>query len=142
MTLYAESSAILAWLFGEPYEEDVRECLGSAELVVASDLTLVECERVLIRATALGELAEAHGAGLRADLATASAYWTLLRMAGDIVDRARRPFPLEPVRTLDALHLASALEARRRIPGLAILSLDSVIRDNARAAGLEVLPAF
>jgi predicted nucleic acid-binding protein len=142
VTLYAESSAILTWLLGEPHEQEVRECLASADLVVASDLTLIECNRVLIRAAALGDLPEAPAASLRADLAAASAHWTLIRLAGDVIDRARRPFALEPVRTLDALHLASALAARARIPDLAILSLDGTIRDNARAAGLDLLPAF
>ena len=55
---YAESSAVLAWLLGEDAAPHVREVLSRAELVVASDLTLLECDRVLIRAVALGEIEE------------------------------------------------------------------------------------
>ena len=56
MTIYAESSGVLAWLLGEDAAPRVREVLRKAELVIASDLTLLECDRVLVRAVALGEI--------------------------------------------------------------------------------------
>ena len=138
MTVYAESSAVLAWLLGEARGADVRDRLASAGLVIASDLTLVECDRVLIRAAALGELPEADAAGRRAELAAAAAHWTILRVGAGVVGRARQPFAKEPVRTLDALHLASALVAKAAVPDLAILSLDDHLRANARALGFEL----
>lgn len=141
MTLYAESSAVLAWLLGEPEAPEVREQLGSAALVVASDLTLVECDRVLIRAAVLGDLAEAEAASRRAELNRAAAHWTVLRLGADVIDRARQRFPEEPVRTLDALHLAAALFARAAVPDLVVQSLDDRVRANARALGFECLPA-
>lgn len=140
MTLYAESSAVLAWLLGEARAREVRDRLSSAELVIASDLTLVECDRVLIRASALGELTEAEAAGRRAELSTAAAHWSLLRLGGSVIDRARQPFSKEPIRTLDALHLASALVARAAVQDLTVLSLDEAVRANARALGFDVQP--
>ena len=141
MTIYAESSAVLAWLLGEPSAPDVRECLASADVVVASDLTIVECERVLIRAVAMGELPEAEAAGRRADLNAAAAHWVVLRLGGDVIDRARQRLPKEPVRTLDALHLACALVARTAAPDVDVLSLDEHIRANAGALGFDLQPA-
>ena len=132
---------MLAWLLGEPGAADVRESLGSADVVIASDLTLVECDRVLIRAAHLGEVTEADAAARRAELQTGSAHWTVLRLGGDIIDRARQRFAGEPVRTLDALHLASALAAKAALADLAVLSLDERIRTNARALGFSVVPA-
>jgi len=73
-------------------------------------------------------------------LSTTAAHWTLLRLSGDVIDRARQPFRKEPVRTLDALHLASALVARAAVPDLAVLSLDEAARANARGLGFEVQP--
>jgi predicted nucleic acid-binding protein len=140
VTFYAESSAVLAWLLGEPRASEVRDRLSSAELVIASDLTLVECDRVLIRAAHLGDLTEAEAAGRRAELAAAAAHWTMLRLSGGVIDRARQPFSREPIRTLDALHLASALVARAAVPDLSILSLDDAVRANARALGFAVQP--
>ena len=109
MNIYAESSAVLAWLLGESTGRRVREVLRRAELVLASDLVLIECDRVLIRAITLGEIDEATAADRRARLNAAAAHWHLYRLSLDIVDRARHAFPAEPVRTLDAIHLASAL---------------------------------
>jgi len=50
------------------------------------------------------------------------------------------PFPVEPIRTLDAIHLASAILARAAVPDLALLSLDERVRANGRALGFTVLP--
>ena len=71
---------------------------------------------------------------------TAAAHWHVLRISPEIVDRARQPFPGEPIRTLDAIHLASALVARGALPGLALLSLDDRIRRAAGQLGLRVRP--
>ncbi len=140
MRVYAESSAVLAWLLGEEAAGRVRRVLAEAEIVVASDLTLVECDRVLIRAVTLGELTEAEAANRRAHLTTAASHWHVLRVGLEIVDRARRPFPGEPIRTLDALHLASALAARAAVTDLALLSLDERVRGAGARLGLPLQP--
>lgn len=140
MSLYAESSAVLAWLLGEEAGPRVRRLLAAADLVVSSDLTVIECDRVLIRAAALGELTEAQAADRRAHLTTAASHWQMLRIHPDVVDRARQPFPGEPVRTLDAIHLASALTARSAVAGLELLSLDERIRKAGALLGLPVRP--
>ena len=141
MNLYAESCAVLAWLLDEPTAAEVRRLLRGAEVTFASDLTLIECDRVLLRALALKELTAAEAADRRAHLAAAAAHWQILRIASEIVDRARQPFPEEPIRTLDAIHLASLLVARTAVPGLALLSLDDRVRQAARGLGVELLPA-
>lgn len=140
MRLYAESSAVLAWLLGEERGEITRQSLAAAEFVIASDLTLVECDRVLIRAQNLGQFTEAVAADLRATLNAAALQWHRLRIADEVVERARRPFPGEPLRTLDALHVASALVARATVSGLALLSLDDRIRATTRQLGMDVIP--
>ena len=140
MNLYAESSAVLAWLLDEAAAPEVRRLLTAAEIIVASDLTLIECDRVLLRAMTLGELTEAEAADRRARLVSAAAHWQILRIAQEVVERARQPFPGEPIRTLDAIHLASALTARTAIAGLKLLSLDDRVRNAGKRLGLEVLP--
>ena len=140
MSLYAESSAVLAWLLGEEAGARVRQLLTAADIVVASDLTLIECERVLIRAVAVGELTEADAADRRAHLTAAASHWHVLRIGPEIVDRARQPFPGEPIRTLDAIHLASALTARSAVAGLELLSLDGRIRKAGGLLGLPLRP--
>jgi predicted nucleic acid-binding protein len=139
--IYAESSAVLAWLLGEESAPQVRGILGEAELVIASDLTLLECDRVLIRAVALGEIGEAAAGDRRAHLAAAAAHWHVLGLTAEIVDRARRPFPGEPIRTLDAIHLASALTARSAVAGVDLLSLDDRVRRTGAQLGFRLRPA-
>lgn len=131
---------MLTWLLGEPQGEVVREALGGAQLVLSSELTLVECDRALVRAEGTGRILEAVASDRRAFLVAAAAHWHLLRLDAAVVDRARRPFPSEPIRTLDAFHLASALVARAAVPGLALLSLDGRLRDSALGLGLAVIP--
>jgi len=141
VNLYAESSAVLAWLLDEPTAPAVRQLLGGAKVIVASDLTLIECDRVLLRALALGELTEAQAADRRAHLIAAAAHWHILRIAAETVDRARQPFPGDPIRTLDAIHLASLVVARSALVGLRLLSLDERVRQAAKGLGFAVEPA-
>jgi predicted nucleic acid-binding protein len=140
LSLYAESSAVLSWLLDEDAAETVLELLAAEDLIIASDLTLVECDRALHRAVALNELTEADAADRRAHLATVSSHWTLLRIGSEVVERARQSFPGLPIRTLDALHLASLLVARSVVPGLTLLSLDSRVREGAAQLGIELRP--
>jgi len=71
----------------------------------------------------------------------AASHWQILHLAREVADRARQPFPAEPIRTLDAIHLASALTARAAVAGLALLSLDDRVRSAGRKLGFELLPA-
>ena len=141
MKLYVESSAVLAWLLEQDSGELVADSLAHAELVVASDLTLIECDRVLIRAVVLGELDEADADDRQARLNAVATQWTLLGLGDEIMERARRPFPTEPIRTLDAIHLASALIGRKAIPELAMLSLDTRVRRAANRLGFPLVPS-
>jgi uncharacterized protein with PIN domain len=141
MIVYAESSAVLAWLLDQPQGGVVAAALAAADIVIASDLTVIECDRVIVRAVALGELRESDALDRQARLNAVSARWTLLGLDDEIAERARRPFPVEPVRTLDAIHLASALTARKAVPDLVVLSLDIRVREVAASLGLPLLPA-
>lgn len=142
MNLYAESSAILSWLLGEDRRSTVRRHLQNAELILTSDLTLVECDRVLLRAVTLKEVTGKNADSCRRRLHGAVAGWYVLRVSADIIDRARQPFPVEPIRSLDALHVASAIIARTAVPDIAFLSLDNRIRSVAQQLGFPVIPTM
>ena len=139
MNLYAESSAVLAWLLGDEGGSEARERLSAAEMAPTSDLTLIESDRVLHRAAALGELSEAEALERRTLLSTAAEHWIVFPIDAEMW-RARQPFPREPVRTLDAVHIATALVIRSLGSGLRLLSLDERIRRNAVELGFEVVP--
>ena len=140
MILYVESSAALAWLFAEQRGDDVVAALRTADHVIASDLLFVECDRACIRVGTLGVLMPEHAAAVRTRLARVAAHWDTMRISASVIERSRQPFPIEPVRSLDAIHLATALEARSVLPNLRVLSLDMRVRDNALRLGFEVVP--
>lgn len=140
--LYAESSAVLTWLLGQQGGDEVAAELRNAQGVIASDLTLVECERALIRAWSSGLISEAERVDQSAALARIAIHWTRLRVDEEVVERARRPFPIEPVRTLDALHLACALVARSVAPDLRLLTLDQRVRENGERLGFRTVPGW
>lgn len=137
MTLYAETSAVLRWLFAEEGGEAVRGTLESASKVATSRLTLIETRRVVYRAEREGRVTSAQAADLRAIFAQAASTWAVLEISDEVARRAEAGFPVEPVRTLDAIHLASALFLREVLPDLAIVTTDERVRANAHALGLE-----
>ena len=85
--------------------------LDRADSVTASELTVLECDRSLVRATALSLMREERATRLQLILARVVSHWHLIPVSREIVNRARQPFPGEPIRSLDAIHLASALAA-------------------------------
>ena len=56
----------------------------------------------------------------------------------DVLERVKRPFLVEPVRTLDAIHLAT-VETLGEPPALVtVLTRDGRVRENAIALGYSV----
>ncbi len=140
MSVYAESSAVLAWLLDEPRGPTVIDALANDQTILVSELTIVECKRALRRSVAMNDLSQVEAERMHAALRTASANWMRSSISQEILDIASRPFPVEPIRTLDAIHLATAIKIRSALPTLRILTLDRRIRTNGEALGFEILP--
>jgi predicted nucleic acid-binding protein len=102
---------------------------------VTSALTLAEANRGVVRARATGRLTQVQERRAIRALQTFAARCDLVAIVDPILDRAGRPFPVEPIRTLDAIHLATA-EFLGTAPQLVtVLTRDVRVRDNARALG-------
>lgn len=138
MTLYAETSAALRWLFAEEDGETIRARLAAATKVTSSRLTLIETRRVVRRAEHEGRITAAQSADLLAVLAQAASTWAVLEVSEEVARRAEEGFPNEPVRTLDAIHLASALFLRQSFPDLEIVSADERVVANAALLGFAI----
>ena len=137
MVLYVETSALLGWLFGEPSAKDTVDELNSAERVVSSVLTMMETRRALSRAITLSIVTEADAADLRRLSEKEFRSWQFLQMTAEVQERAGRYFPVEPLRTLDAIHLASALQFVELYGSIRVLSHDNRIVDNLAPLGLD-----
>lgn len=141
MILYVESSAILSWLLGDPSATVAIRELRAADSIVTSSLTALECARGLARAKALGRITNAGELAALRLLDEAEASWDVHDLSERVIARARGSFQSEPVRTLDAFHLATALILQEALGELCILSFDQGIRDNALALRIAVTPA-
>lgn len=131
--LYVETSALLAALLEQ--DTAVRRALRSSERRVTSLLTLADAHRALNRAVTAGRLRHAQQRDAVLALETFASKCDLVSVTEDVLGRAGRPFPIEPIRTLDAIHLAT-VELLGQAPALVtIVSRDVRIRDNAKAFG-------
>jgi predicted nucleic acid-binding protein len=105
---------------------------------VTSALTLAEAGRAIIRARATGRLTAAQEMAAVRALRTFERRCFILDVDRAVLDRVRRPFPIEPIRTLDAVHLATT-ELFGEPPALVtIVTRDARVRGNARALGYAV----
>ena len=141
MILYAESSAVLSWLFNDTFGKAVSQTLAKARIVLTSRLTITECQRVLIRAKQQSVLNEISFNSALNSLMHASATWSVMDITNAIHERVGKEFPQEPVRCLDAIHLATLLEWSKLIPEeLCVLSCDHRIRENVRRFKMPLCP--
>lgn len=131
-----ESSALVSALLER--DTAVMKRLPPGARQVTSALTLAEAARAIVRARATGRLtAEEEQAAVRT-LRTFERRCFILDVDRAVLDRVRRPFPIEPIRTLDAVHLATTELLGEPPQSVAIVTRDNRVRDNARALGYIV----
>ena len=126
--IYLDTSVALAHLLAEDREPPAS--LWESDLV-ASRLLVYE---LWSRIHAM-DLARSHGDAARALLARIG----LLDLAPVVMERALHPFPM-PVRTLDALHLASVRFLTDRGHEVALASYDERMRSAAASMGIALHP--
>jgi predicted nucleic acid-binding protein len=105
---------------------------------VTSALTLAEAARAIVRARTTGRLTpEQERAAIRG-LQVFERRCDIVAVTDAVLSRVRQPFPVEPIRTLDAVHLATVELVGAPPQLLTIVTRDNRIRDNARALGYGV----
>ena len=105
---------------------------------MTSALTFAEASRAIIRARVSGRVsAEREQAIIRA-LRTIERRWFIVEVTAAILARVAVRFPIEPIRTLDAIHLATAELLGEPPPLITIVTRDARVAGNARALGYAV----
>ena len=133
---YIESSALVAALLER--DADALRSVRSRGRKVTSALTIAEAARAILRARAGGRLtADQERAAVRA-LRRFERRCFLVAVTDAVLTRLGRPFPLEPIRTLDALHLATTEWIGEPPPLVTIVTRDIRVRKNAEALGYRV----
>jgi predicted nucleic acid-binding protein len=138
--VYLESSAALRDLLDGDDADAIRAVLRRAAFVATSRLTVAEVARVAARLRLVHPGLGGRIAAREAQFQSDSDLWTILPVDEPVWERCGRPFPREPVRTLDAIHLATIERVSAAMPRLTVLSTDGRVRDNARDLGFDVLP--
>ena len=133
---YIESSALVAALLER--DADALESVSTRGRKVTSSLTIAEAARAILRARAAGRLTtDQERAAVRA-LGRFERRCYLVSVTDAILARVRRPFPVEPVRTLDAVHLATTELLGEPPPLITVVTRDVRVRANAEALGYQV----
>jgi predicted nucleic acid-binding protein len=133
---YVETSAVLAALLEG--DAAARRSLRRRGTLVTSALTFAETRRGLVRARHGARVtADQERAALRA-VARLRARCIVVAVTGDVLARAGQPFPAEPVRTLDAMHLATVALAADAPAFATVITRDARVRANALAIGYAV----
>ena len=134
--LYLETSALLAWLFNETLAEQAIGRINEADLIVTSELLRLETFRALSRAKRESILTRDQYNSLLGTFMENLSGWFRMSLDTGVIERASESFPVEPVRSLDAIHLASALEYKKLYPDLTMLTFNKRISENLQELGL------
>lgn len=118
----------------------MARALSAAPSLITSSLTFVEFERALLRRRADGTLTAAEETKARRWAREFASLCYVMELDGDVMERAKLPFKVEPVRTLDALHLACVELLAKKMGWLIVVACDDRVRQNAIALGFDVLP--
>lgn len=133
MIYYVDASIVLRIVHGETG----RLATWPDVTPMSSELIRVECLRVIDRTRLAFHLDDATIAGRRADVLALLQTFTLAPISVPVLERAADPFPTS-LGSLDAIHLATALQLRVEYPDLAFATHDLELASAARAVGFAV----
>jgi predicted nucleic acid-binding protein len=133
---YIESSALVAALVEG--DAAVKISIRRATRRITSALTIAESARAIVRARLAGSLTQEQERAAMRGIQVFARRCDIVDVTDAVLTRIGRPFPLEPVRTLDAVHLAT-VEALNESPALiTVVTRDARVRENAMALGHPV----
>ena len=133
---YIESSALVAALLER--DADALKAVRARGRKVTSALTIAEAARAILRARVAGRLTvDQERAAVRA-LHRFERRCFLVAVTDAILTRVRKSFPIEPIRTLDAVHLATTELLGEPPPLVVVVTRDVRVRENATALGYAV----
>ena len=131
-SLYLETSAVLAAVLEQGADPDLAARVAAADRLLTSRLSLVETGRAFLRLRLDGTLTEKDLADAARE---ADAIWGrchIWELTAGICRNAASVAPYHRLRTLDALHLATWLEARRRLGDVELVTADRRLEEAAR----------
>jgi len=120
---YFDTSALVKRYVDEPGRREVLRLLRHSECLTSAVLP-VELRSGLRRRVADGSIDAARLPAILERVAVDRPYWTLIEAGTAVLARAETLVAAYPIRTLDAIHIASAplFAARPSTPGMTFVS--------------------
>ncbi len=122
--LYLDTSAVLRAILEVGTTPEIEDRISGADVLITSRLSLVESARALVRAKVLGRLSERENVHVERALDEVWARCHVWEITRAICERAASIAPRTSLRTLDAIQLATFVEARRRLGEVELLTVD------------------
>lgn len=111
---YFDTSALVKRYVNEPGRREVLQLLRRHQLVTSAILP-VEVRSAVRRRASEGTLDAARVPEVMRRMSTDRAYWTLVDVGSEVLAAAEALVATHPLRTLDAIHVASAQLFRSRV---------------------------
>jgi predicted nucleic acid-binding protein len=131
--LYLDSSAILRPVLEHGLSPAIERQIEEAGTLVTSRLSLIETARAFLRVRLLGERPEALLADAEREVRAVWRHCEIWEVSREVCELADVVAPRIGLRSLDALHLATFVLARREIEALQLLTADARLREAAGA---------
>jgi predicted nucleic acid-binding protein len=133
-SLYLDTSAVLRAVLETGTTSDLESKIRAAPTLVTSRLALVESARAVLRLRMSDQIPEGQLADAEREIEAVWARCEIWELTRAVCELARHVAPTKPLRSLDALHLATFVLARRRLEGLELVSVDRRLLDAATGA--------
>jgi uncharacterized protein len=135
---YFDTSVLVKRYVREPGSRRARELLRRHRFLSCA-IVPVEALSALSRRKAAGDLDQRSFAAIVSGMRADRAHWELVELGASVLGRAEEVVQAAGVRTLDALHIASAL-AFQELSGVHVpfITADERQRDAAQQMGLDV----
>ena len=137
MWAYFDTSALVKRYVDEPGRADVVRLLRDFD-VVTSAIAPVELGSAFRRRSADRSLSPAAAAAVLKRVTADRAFWIMVDVTGTVLDGAEKLVARLQLRTLDAIHVASAqlFAARMNLPAVDFVSADHRQIEGAHGLGL------
>jgi uncharacterized protein len=134
---YFDTSALVKRYVDEPGRREVQQLLRRHECVTSA-ISSVELRSALRRRVTENSLDASRLPEILRRVVADRAYWTVVEVGTEVLRGAETLVSIHPVRTLDAIHVASAqlLATRLSISDLIFVSADQRQTEVASAIGL------
>ena len=109
MRVFLDSSALAKRYIREPGTEEVNELCRNASEILVSVISVPEIHSALNRTVRLGKLSKTQYRQLKHSFLNDVSEATIIALSEEIITKAILCLEKTPLKTLDALHVASAL---------------------------------